>query len=215
MRHVAFVAIIATLTAPTLANAGTISGQAALVNRNVLDDMFVQSNQPTVKASAAIDLSSIGLKNCTIDPYVAIGVRTSNGNEFDGGGSCRFNLNERIRTEVSVSHYFLKGESGMTAVIGTVTAGPVDLSVTGYIVDDGLPDAIKLTAGYSITPIKLLTVRGFITYEHGFGVSDVVVGGIQTDYKVANNLFLTGALYTPFHQEDDNGLKAQDRKSVV
>lgn len=206
--------LAACVLAPTAASAQTsetraISLGGSLDSKYVFSDLYVQIDEPTAKVWANIDTRRIGIKGCSIDLFLAHGVATDKHYEGDIGASCRFDLNKDVKVELSASRYMLAGLSDITTLEGKVSHGPIDLRVTEYLVADGEPDATKVEFGYTVEPVKKLTIRGVLTFEHGFGLHDIYVGGAEANYALTEHLSLTLSGYAPLHKIDDDPRKAQ------
>lgn len=181
-----------------------ISGGGAVDSQYIFSDLHVQNDKPTAKLWASIDTAGIGLKGCSVDLFGAHGLTSKVGREIDIGGSCHFDLSKDVKADVSVSRYILGGATDITTLKGKVSYGPADITVTQYIVDGAEPDATKVELGYTKTVTETLSLRGVLVYEHGFGLHDIVVGGMECNLKVAPNFYLTGAVYAPVskHKKD-------------
>ena len=174
-----------------------ITGGAALDSKYVFSDLYVQTNSPTAKVYAAVNLRDLGLSNCTADFFAAHGLTTKVGREVDLGASCSFLLAEGIEASLGISRYVLGGLTDITTLQGTLKAGAFDVGLTEYVVDGGEDDAAKIEVGYTLTPTKALTLRPLVVYEHGFGLPDLLAAGAEASYALTDRFSLTAAAYTP------------------
>lgn len=176
-----------------------VSFGGTVVSKYIFSDLYVQTDSPTAQVWASVDTNIIGIKGCSVDLFASHGFTTTVGREFDVGASCRFDLAKDVNVELSASRYILGGASDITTLVAKVSHGPVAASVTQYIVDGSEPDATKVELGLTVEPAKRLSLRGVFTYEHGFGLPDIYVGGVEANYAVTDHWALTFSGYAPLH----------------
>ncbi len=174
-----------------------ITGGAAIDSKYVFSDLYVQTDSPTAKVYASVSLRDLGLKACTADFFAAHGIKKKVGREFDFGASCGIPLADGIEASLGVSRYVLGGLTDITTLEGTVKVGAFDVVVDQYVVDGAEADATKVEVGYTLTPIKALSLRMLGVYENGFGLPDLFAAGVEASYSLTKRLSLTGAIYAP------------------
>lgn len=178
-----------------------ITGGISINRRYGFSDRYIQINSPTAKAYASVSLRDIGLPNITLDAFGAHGLKNKRNRELDLGGTLHdIPLGQAVTAELSVSQYFLANLHDITTVVGKVSSGAVDASVTHYMVHRE-PDATKVEVGYTRTLTQSLTLRPLVVFEHGFGLSDEFVGGLETSFALGHGFSLTGAVYTALYEK--------------
>ena len=189
------------LTAEKAKSGSIISGGASFNRRYGFSDRYVQIDSPTAKAYASVNLRDLGLPHVTADAFVAHGLKTKRNREFDGSLTLHdISLGGGVTGEFSVSQYVLADLHDITTFVGTMSRGPVDASITQYLVHRE-PDATKIEVGYTLTPVKSLSLRPLVVFEHGFGLSDELVGGAEASYSLGHGFSVTGAVYTAIHEK--------------
>jgi hypothetical protein len=186
-----------------------ISVGGTVVSQYTFSDLYVQIDSPTVQGWASVDTGVIGIDGCSVDFFAAHGLTTTAAREVDLGASCRFDLSESVTAEVSASRYVLWGMTDIITLEGRLTSGAADVLVTQYIVDGAESDATKVEVGYTVAPTTELSVRGVLVYEHGFGLSDIYVGGAEASYAVSDHWSLTAAGYAPIYRAAGDPRSAQ------
>ena len=190
-------------------SASVISGGGSIVSRYAFSDRYVQIDSPTAQAYASLDLGAVGLANVSADAFVAHGLSTARNWEFDLGFTLHdIKIASGVVGEISVAQYVLANLHDITTIEAKVVQGSVDLSVTHYVVHRE-PDATKFEVGYSFTPIDRLTLRPLLVFEHGFGLTDQLVGGGEASYSLGGGFALNSAVYTALYE------KSQDPRGTV
>lgn len=193
-KFIAITAAVAAFTvAPSAVMAQGVSGEIGFHSSYLDDDLLPLSPDPVVQAGLYIDITD----NCSLDAWGNKNLKSGEGDEFDLGGSCRFNLSDETEVEVTANRYFLRGFSDMTALSAGVTHGPVDVTVTQYLWDNN-PDATRVTVGYTVEATEKLSLRPSLVYQTGFGERDVAGGGMTATYALTDKLSLVGTVLTPF-----------------
>ncbi len=177
-----------------------ISFGGTVVSKYIFSDLYVQTDSPTAQMWASVDTHIIGLDGCSLDLFAAHGLKTKVGREVDVGASCRFDIAKDVNVELSGSRYILGGATDIITLVAKVSHGPVDGSVTQYVVDGNEPDATKVEVGYEVEPVKNLSLRGVLAYEHGFGLADIYVGGVEASYAIDNHWSFTVSGYAPIYR---------------
>lgn len=185
------------------AQAQDVSGDIQAISSYIDDDGFDYSDGPAVQGTLTINLG----EHCSIDLWGSKTLSNNLGDELDAGASCRFNLDEKTEIEVAASQYFLAG-ADMTVVEGTVTRGPVDLTVSHYFYHEGNADATRIQVGVS-HEIDKFDLRAYATYETGFDLPDIATAGLSAEYKLTNRFSLTGNAIVPFSRESGDPRSAQ------
>ena len=170
-----------------------ITGGMSLDSANIYSDLYRQNDSPTVKVFASVD---VGLP-CTGEGYASRAVDTSFALEVDVGFECPIKLGKKVNATVSYSHYFLNKLSDIDTFQLKLSAGRVDASITQYVVQNGEADATKIEVGYTLSPVKALSLRLLGVYENGFHLPDLLAAGVEASYALTKRLSLTGAVYTP------------------
>jgi hypothetical protein len=184
---------------------GSISGGVTLVNQYGFSDLFVQTEGPTVQGWISVPVAG----GCSLELFASHGLETRVGRELDIGGACAFNVSENVEVNLSASRYILGGATDITTLEGQVKVGPVDAVVTQYVVDGNEPDATKFELGFTIEPTDRLSLRFVGVYEHGFGLPDIVVGGVEARYALGGNFALTANAYAPISRRAGDPREAQ------
>lgn len=177
-----------------------VSGGGTVVSKYAFSDLFVQTNSPTAQVWASLDTRIIGINGCSVDLFASRGITTKVGREVDVGASCRFDVAENVNVELSGSRYILGGATDITTLVAKVSHGPVDASVTQYLVDGPEQDATKFEIGYTIEPVENWSLRAVAAYETGFELPDIVTAGAEISYRLNDALSLTFAGYVPLHR---------------
>ena len=189
------------LNAEKAESGSIISGGASVNRRYGFSDRYVQIDSPTAKAYASVNLRDLGLPHVTADAFVAHGLKTKRNRELDLGATVHdISLGGGVTGEFSVSQYVLADLHDITTFVGRMSRGPVDVSITQYLVHQE-PDATKIEVGYTLTPVKSISLRPLVGFEHGFGLSDELVGGAEASYSVGQGFSVTGAVYTALYKK--------------
>ena len=183
------------VTDPVPTASPMFSGGLAVKSQYVLGDLLVGTDKPVVQGWASFKLG----EQCSLEVWGSHGFSTQAGAELDGGGKCHAKIGDKTEVELSVLRYVLHGTSDMTDVTTMLRHGPLDVKVSRYLWDNN-PDATQFEVGYTLEPSEHISVRGLVTYETGFGLPDIVVGGAEVSYALTKRLSLIGAIYAPLYQ---------------
>jgi hypothetical protein len=177
------------------APAPAVTGGAAIKTQYVLSDLVVATDEPVVQAWALLRLG----EHCSANGWGSHGLSTRAGAELDLGASCKLTIGPESEVEAVVNRYVLHGIPDITEFTLKFKQGSFDASMSRYLWDSN-PDATQVEVGYTLTPTDRLSVRALVTYETGFGMSDIVVGGAEVNYALSERVSLIGAVYTPIHR---------------
>lgn len=174
--------------------APAFSGGVDFKSRYVLGDLLVGTAEPVVQGWGSLPLG----EHCSLEAWGSHGISTSAGAELDIGGKCHGSLDNQTQVELSVLRYVLHGTDDMTAISATLRRGPLYVSVSQYVWDRN-PDATQVEVGYTIAPTERFRLRAVATYETGFGIPNILVGGAEASYSLTSHLSITGSIYTPIY----------------
>jgi hypothetical protein len=186
--------------APATASAQTFSGDVSINSQYVDRDLFVLTDVPVVQASLNAKISD----GCQLEAWGTQAFSKEMGGELDLGGSCSFDLGS-LKATVSAKQLLLHDSGDITELTVTLTKGPVDLTVGRYIWEN--QDATRIELGYTIEPVKKVTLRPAVVYETGFDAPDIVVGSLDLSYALNDKLSLTASVLTPLHKGADDERK--------
>lgn len=178
------------LPAPAFAQ---VSGEVGVYSQYLDDDLLPLTPRPVVQAGVYVEVNN----NCSLDVWANKGIDTREGDELDVGASCRFNIGQDTEVEVIAYRDILRGQDDITEMSARVTHGPVDVTVL-YFAWDKNPDALRITAGYTVKATDKLSLRPAVVYQSGFGERDILGGGLYATYRLTNEFEVVGKAIVPF-----------------
>jgi hypothetical protein len=180
----------------------TFEGAVSLVNRFTDDDLFVQIDRPAVESVVTLQLTpEFGLYLSSVN---SLDRSDRTGDEFFVTAFYTVNLSDEAVVEFNIGRSFNTGFNDIWVLTAGVEYNDFDLSATQFVVDNGPrrqpgdgEDATRLQFGYTPELIDGVISRAFVTYETGFGFSDIVTAGVEIEVPLGDTWSLRSEFLVP------------------
>jgi hypothetical protein len=180
----------------------TLEGRVTLRNTYVDDDLFAQIDRPAVESEVTLQLTpEFGLYLSSVN---SLDRSDRTGDEFFVTAFYTVNLSDEAVVEFNIGRSFNTGFNDIWVLTAGVEYNDFDLSATQFVVDNGPrredgdgEDATRLQFGYTPEIIDGVISRTFLTYETGFGFSDIVTAGVEIEVPLGDTWSLRSEFLVP------------------
>mgnify|MGYP001557821626 FL=1 len=164
-----------TTTDPSTSNFD-LSGGMDVYDKYLFDDLYIANEgvvaQPTVRVTHS--------SGVYLDGWASIGLESDDGNEFDGTIGYK-----KGPVEVLVAYFAIPGPD-LIATKAILTIGNLGLHAEHYTYKP--ENGWRVSADYNVQVTEKFSVQPTILYEHGIGLPDIVIGGVNLSYDMSDRL---------------------------
>ena len=153
-----------------------VSGGVEVYDKYLFDDLYVANKGVVIQPMARVTHSS----GVYVDGWASVGLESDDGNEFDGTVGYK-----KGPVEVLVAYFAIPGPD-LIATKAILTIGNLGLHAEHYTYKP--ENGWRVSADYNVQVTEKFSVQPTILYEHGIGLPDIVIGGVNLSYDMSDRL---------------------------